>query len=220
MPFKDQLPYADAAPRLSGEPQALLAELGSAASLEEATLIGAGLLGRGIDSPAKLKVFLAEYREKVLAPLELPAICRAYQHAERYQVRELIELDQSLMREPLLIPFAEASRCIGRSQLRRLRPMRDLKLIKHYLAAIETGVAQGWHTTVFGIVLATYGLALRPGLIHFAEQTLRGFVFSSACPLRLTEADRAALLEEAARGIAELAHQAIERHESPRFQLL
>jgi urease accessory protein UreF len=89
-----------------------------------------------------------------------------------------------------------ASCRVGQRQLSKLRPMRDQRLVQRYLAAIEDGRARGWHTLVYGVSLAMFSLPLRQGLQHYAEQTARGFIDSSARSLRLAEADCDALLAE------------------------
>lgn len=69
-------------------------------------------------------------------------------------------------------PFASPSRQIGRRQLARLRPLRDERIVRRYLAAVESGRADGWHTVVYGLTLALYSLPLRQGLLHYAQETL------------------------------------------------
>ncbi len=119
-----------------------------------------------------LQRFLQTYAQRILLPIELPAITRAWTHASRNETRELIALDQELANEPLLTFFATPSREIGRVQLAALRPMRDQRVVQRYLAAIDPGQAQGWHTLVYGLTLFIYSLPLRQGLGHYAEQTM------------------------------------------------
>jgi len=153
---------------LLGEFSALLRRLGSP-SVDHATAHG----------------FLNAYQSSVLAPIELPAIARAFQHAARGQWRELLALDAQLSAEPLLQPFADGSRQIGRLQLERLRPLRDERLTQRYLAAVESGQANGWHTVVYGIMLAIYSWPLRQGLIHYGRETISGLatVSGDAAPI-------------------------------------
>src|SRR5579863_6890093 len=80
---------------------------------------------RPINNLPELRTFLRNYHAKVLQPLELPAIQRAFCHAGRNELRELIALDRELSQESILQSFASASRFVGESQLQRLRPLRD-----------------------------------------------------------------------------------------------
>jgi urease accessory protein UreF len=83
----------------------------------------------------------------------------------------------------------------GRIQLRRLRPLRDQKLVQRYLKAIEACEASGWHTLVYGVTLSIYSLPPRQGLLAYARQTLAGFAHSAARGARLSEAELASALE-------------------------
>ena len=65
--------------------------------------------------------------------------------------------------------------------------MRDQRVVQRYLQAVEGGQANGWHTLVYGLTLAVYSLPLRQGLLGYAHQTTRGFIYSAArmlAPLR------------------------------------
>jgi urease accessory protein UreF len=134
-----------------------------------------------------LEHFLREYQARILFPFELPAILAAQGHTARRELRELVTLDQSLARAPILRDMASASRRIGQSQLRKLRPLRDHRVVQRYLHAVESGQAYGWHTLVYGLTLEVYSLPLRQGLLGYAHQTTRGFIYSAARPLRLSE---------------------------------
>ena len=101
----------------------------------------------------------------------------------------------SLAGEPILSDFAAASRRVGQSQLRKLRPLRDQRVVQRYLHAVESGQAHGWHTLVYGLTLAVYSLPLRQGLLGYAHQTTRGFIYSAARMLRLSEHQCRALFE-------------------------
>jgi urease accessory protein UreF len=127
------------------------------------------------------------YQSQILLPFELPAIQCAHGHAARYELRELVALDRQLAAEPVLRSFAPASRRVGRYQLQKLRPMRDQRLVQRYLRAVEGGRAHGWHILVYGLTLAIYSLPLRQGLLGYAHQTTRGFIYSAARMLRLSE---------------------------------
>jgi len=76
---------------------------------------------------------------------------------------------------------------VGQHQLQKLRPQRDQRLVQRYLFAVETGEAHGWHTLVYGVTLAIYSLPLRQGLLGYAHQAMRGFIYSAARSLRLSE---------------------------------
>ena len=136
-----------------------------------------------------MQAFLEAYRDQVLLPRELPWILRAWRCAERYQLRELVELDQQLAGETWWKELAVASRHVGRSQLRTLKPLRDLRLLQRYRSAVEEGRAQGWHVVVYGLVLSTYSIPIRPGLISYGLQTLGSFVDSAGASLGLTLAE-------------------------------
>ena len=154
-----------------------------------------------------LRCFLRDYQSNILFPLELPAICRAYGHASRYEIRELIELDRQLDREPLLQIFATASQRVGKTQLKRLRPLRDQRLVQRYLHAVQTGEANAWHTVVYGVILSLYSLPLRQCLLSYAQQTTRGFICSAASTLRLTSTDCEELMGEQDSGFPEAVNQ-------------
>ena len=66
--------------------------------------------------------------------------------------------------------------------------------MQRYLAAVQAGEAQAWHTLVFGVVLALYSLPLRQGLTHFAQQTLGGFIDAAGCGFALSPSARNELL--------------------------
>jgi hypothetical protein len=116
--------------------------------------------------------FLQSYSTHLLLPVELPAIAEACGHAMRGELRELVAQDKQLTQQLLTSPFASPSRRTGRIQLARLRPLRGERIVRRYLAAVESGDAAGWHTVVYGMTLALYSLPLRQGLLHYAEETL------------------------------------------------
>src|SRR5262245_58557128 len=102
-----------------------------------------------IRDTASLQKFLEAYAHRLLLPIELRAISRAWTHASRCETRELIALDQELSAEPLLNFLAHPSRQVGQFQLSLLRPMRDQRVVQRYWTAIESQQAQGWHTLVY-----------------------------------------------------------------------
>jgi len=85
----------------------------------------------------------------------------------------LILLDLLLAGEPQLQDFAAPSRRVGQSQLQKLRPLRDQRMVQRYLQAVDGGQANAWHTLVYGLTLAVYSLPLRQGLLGYAHQTTR-----------------------------------------------
>lgn len=178
-------------------------KLGSADDL--ATLGGSAFshLVADIRSPADLRAFLRQYQTQVMFPLEMPAVFEAYRMAASYQGRELVALDRQLRHDPALRPFAEASQRVGRNQLRKLRPLKDLRCVKKFDEAVQRGEASGWHTLVYGIFLSIYSLPLRQGLVHYGNQTLLGFVEAGARHLGLTLGEIQALHEEASAAIPE-----------------
>lgn len=185
--MSDRNPQCDlGAARQPGDLAALAGRLGEAGLLalagEPASLRWSGQ----VRDRASLQVFLEAYRDQVLLPRELPWILRAWRCAERYQLRELVELDQQLAGETWWNELAVASRHVGRSQLRTLKPLRDLRLLQRYRNAVEEGRAQGWHVVVYGLVLCAYSIPLRPGLMSYSVQTLGSFVDSAGAALRLT----------------------------------
>jgi urease accessory protein UreF len=194
-------PAPASADDLAGDLAALIEQLGSPAGTGALGATTALLNCPRVASADSLRAFLAVYRERVLVPLELPAILQAWQHTTRLESRELIALDARLAAEPVLQPLARASRHAGRQQLRRLRPLRDHKLVQRYLAALDAGQAHGWHMLVFGLTLAVYSLAPRQGLLVFAQQTLAGFARGAAGRLKLSEAELASVVDNACAGV-------------------
>src|SRR6266436_2309733 len=186
MAKKMQLALSDAAEWL-GDWHPLAEQLGSADGLVTLGSVSTLLRLKPVHDLPSLRRFLRHYQAHILFPLELPAIQSAHGHATRYEVRELVALDRQLAAEPVLKSFAAASRRVGQSQLKKLRPLSDHRLVQRYLRAVETGQAHGWHTLVYGLTLAIYSLPLRQGLLGYAHQTTRGFIYSAARPLRLTE---------------------------------
>jgi urease accessory protein UreF len=192
---KDKISLRGAA-ELQGDVSALAEALG-AAELQELARIGAPVELQHVRNLAELRGFLQKYISHVLVRSELRTIYRAYQHATRGQVRELIALDTYLHGRTPLRGSGKASQFVGRAQLKKLRALRDQRLVQRYLKAVEQGEAEGWHTVVFGLVLALFSLPLRQGLLHYATQTLNGFI-QSAKHLDLRQSDCAALFSDIA----------------------
>ena len=179
-----------------GDWHPLVEQLGSTDGLVTLSEVSAVLRASPVQDLPSLRRFVQDYQTLILLPIELPAIQRAFDHVCRHEVRELIGFDQSLAIEPALKPFAQASRRIGQCELRKLQPLRDERIVKRYLQAVEQGAAHAWHTLVYGLTLALYSMPLRQGLLGYGYQTTRGFIYSAARPLQLSENDCRQLLEE------------------------
>lgn len=179
-------------PAFDGENEAVdmrhLAErLGSADELTTLSPTACSHQLTKIHSLPALRDFLVKYRDEALGPQEFRHIYQAYDFASKNHIRELLALDKELANNSGLKDFQLASRHVGKRQLNRLRPMKDLKLVQRYCEAVNEGKASGWHTLVYGVVLATYSLPLRQGLLHYGRQTLGGFVHSASRTLEMRD---------------------------------
>jgi urease accessory protein UreF len=190
-----QLALTDAAEWL-GDWHPLAEQLGSADGLAALGSMSALLRLPVVQDLRSLKKFLRRYQARLLTRLEWPAIQAAHSHVGRNELRELIALDAELGREPMLHAFAGASWRVGQAQLQKLRPLRDQRMVQRYLQAVDAGLAQGWHTLVYGLTLEVYSLPLRQGLLGYAHQTTRGFIYSAARTLRLSERECRGLFDE------------------------
>lgn len=190
-----QLALNDASEWL-GDWHPLAEQLGSASGLVTLASVSEQLRLDPVHDVGSLRRFLASYQSHILLPVEWPAIQQAHGHACRNELRELVALDQKLAREAALGIFVDPSRRVGQAQLQKLRPLRDQRFVQRFLAAVEDGQAHGWHTLVYGLTLALYSLPLRQGLLGYAHQTSRGFIYSAAPMLQLSEKDCRALFEE------------------------
>jgi urease accessory protein UreF len=195
MAKQPQVALVDAAEWL-GDWHPLAEQLGSTDGLVTLGSVSALLRLNPVHDVRSLKDFLRTYLGRILLPLELPAIQAAYEHAGRHEVRELVALDQQLASEQLLQDFSGPSRRVGQSQLHKLRPLRDDRVVQRYLQAVESGHAHGWHTLVYGLTLWLYSLPLRQGLLGYAQQTTRGFIYSAARSLKLSERQCRRLFDE------------------------
>ena len=175
----------------------LAAQLGSADGLVALATLTAALNLPPIADLSSLRQFICSYHKQVLHPIELPAILRAFNHTAAFELRELVAFDQELAQCPKLKPLAEASRRVGRAHLESLRPLRDDRFVRRYLAAADEGCANTWHTLVYGLTLSVYSLPLRQGLVSFAAQTTRSFIQLGAAGMNYSEADCRALFDEA-----------------------
>jgi len=165
---------------------------------------------------ASLRQLLELYRCEVLIPLELPALQRAHGHASQYETRELIALDRELAEAAPLQRFAEASRAVGRAQLRRLLSLRDQRLVRRYWRAIERGEAHGWSPVVYGVVLALFSLPLRQGLLHYSQQILGGFFHAGAARLALPRPEIVPVWDELLAALPETVERALLERGPPR----
>jgi urease accessory protein UreF len=165
--------------------RALEEQLGSP---DEATAINSAAFAStltNIRTAEQLRDFLTQFQNKTIAQDELPTILRAYNHARRNEVREIIELDRSLKESFPNEALANASERVGRNQLRKMRGLKTERVVTRYWDAVYKKEAHGWHTVVFGVVLAVYSIPLRQGLNHYGNQTIRGFLEAGAAALRL-----------------------------------
>ncbi len=200
MSIRTQVALREAAEWL-GDWHPLADQLGSADGLATLGSVSARLRLPPVASLDSLAGFLQEYHQRVLLPLELPAIQSAQEHALRGELRELVALDQEMAGEPVLQSIAEASRRVGCAQLQKLRPLRDERTVQRYLQAVEDGRAHGWHTLVYGLTLAIYSLPLRQGLLGYAHQSTRSFIYSGAHLLKLSEGQCRALFDRSCAGL-------------------
>lgn len=189
-----QIALSDATEWL-GDWHPLAEQLGSANGLVTLSSLSRELgLPPVCDLPG-LENFLIQHQQQVLVPFELPAIQAAYTHASLNELREMVAMDQQMGQESHLKLYAAPSRRIGQAQIRKLKPLRDQRIVQRYLQAVETGAANGWHTVVYGLTLFVYSLPLRQGLLGYAYEITRGFIYSAAKTLRLSERDCRALFD-------------------------
>jgi urease accessory protein UreF len=190
-----QLALRDAVEWL-GDWHPLAEQLGAADGLVTMGAVTAMLSLPAVHNLGSFREFMRGYRERVLIPFELPSILAAHGHAAANELRELVALDERLAAEPVLQLFAEPSRRVGRHQLRKLRPLRDQRFVRRFLEAMEAEKAQAWHMLVYGVTLWVYSLPLRQGLLGYAHQTTRGFIYAAAGMLRWSEHTCRTLFDE------------------------
>jgi urease accessory protein UreF len=195
MAKRKQLALRDAAEWL-GDWHPLAEQLGSADGLVTLGAVSSLLQITPVYDLKSLRRFLQEYQSRILLAHELPAIQSAHKHAEHNELRELIAFDRQLEAEPALREFADASRRVGQAQLQKLRPLRDQRFVQRYLQAVDSGQANAWHVLVYGMTLAIYSLPVRQGLLGYAHQTTRGFIYSAAHTLELSEHTCRALFDD------------------------
>lgn len=165
-------------------------------------LAASGLDGAPLPATvAELEAWLNSYRSGWLVSREWPVVVAAWNHAQRGEARELVALDQAWGRELRGHPWAEASLRVGRRQLNRLGPLRDVRVVQRLLAAVAAGEAAGWHPVVYGLMLSTFSLPLRQGLMHYAVQTLTGLTDRIPVSAQLPEARRREVVEGVTQGL-------------------
>jgi urease accessory protein UreF len=194
--WKQLQPVPDESAEWLGDWHPLVEQLGSTDGLVALSEVSACLQISPVQDLPSLRRFLRDYQKQVLLPIELPAIQRAFDYTCRREIRELVGFDRQMSEEPALKPFAEASRRVGQCELRKLRPLRDERIVRRYLEAVEQGEANAWHTLVYGLTLALYSMPLRQGLLGYGFQTTRGFIHSAARSLKLSERNCRGLLAE------------------------
>lgn len=173
-----------------------------------------------VQDAATLRLFLSHYRDHVLEAVELPAILQAHQFAQQGYARDLIALDQQIEGVFIEKDLSSASQRVGRSKLKRLRPLRDQRVVMRYLQAVEENKAHGWHVLVYGLALQQFSLPLRQGLISYARQSLAGFVHSAAKSLPITEDDCRDIFEEAVLGIEDRLNAMINARQPKLIQMV
>jgi urease accessory protein UreF len=198
--------------------RALEEQLGSP---EEATAIGAEAFAAtliNIRTPDQFREFLAHLQSQTIALEDLPTILRAYNHARRNEVREIIALDRSLKETFANEALANASERVGRNQLRKMRGLKTERVVTRYWDAVHNKEANGWHTVVFGVVLAVYSIPLRQGLNHYGQQTIRGFLEAGAASLKLRAPEVNALESTLLGGMPAIVERALESESGNQFR--
>lgn len=203
----------DGSPLLSGDARVLMDALVGSGDAPELPVLAAGAGWGQVRDAVTLKEFLVGYCECELPDFELAVIIRAWELASRSAWRELLELDvevggQMRARVDAGVPgLVAASRRVGRSQLRRLLPLKDSRLVQRYGEAVESGRAAGWHTVVYGLFLGVFSIPLRSGMQHYGVQAVRGFLAGGASRLGISAVELAAIDQS----VVELIPRSIER---------
>ena len=189
---------ASSTPQLSllGEHHPLVQQLGSAEGVHELARVSHLLRGTPVTDSASLRSFLYAYQSRILLPIELHVIHQAFLHAVGLRTQELIDLDRYVGSLETMQPFLQSSRRVGQNELRRLRPLRDVRVLQRYLAAVDAGHAEGWHTVVFGLTLAVYSVPLRHGLLGYAQQVMRGFIHMAGTRFPISASEIEDLMED------------------------
>jgi urease accessory protein UreF len=198
--------------------RALEEQLGSP---DEATAIGSEAFASAllnVRTPEQFRDFLTQFQAKTMAQEELPTILRAYNHARRNEAREIVALDRSLENTFPNEALANASERVGRNQLRKMRGLKTERVVTRYWEAVYKKEAFGWHTVVFGVVLAVYSIPLRQGLNHYGQQTIRGFLEAGAASLRLRAPEVSALESSLLGGLPAIVERALAGESGNQFR--
>jgi len=198
--------------------RALEEQLGSP---DEATAINSAAFAASlinIRTPDQFRQFLTNFQAKTLANDELPTILRAYNHARQNEVREIVALDRSLKDRFPNEALANASERVGRNQLRKMRGLKTERVVTRYWDAVYNKEAHGWHTVVFGVVLAVYSIPLRQGLNHYGQQTIRGFLEAGAASLCLRAPEVNELESTLLAGMPQLVERALASENGNQFR--
>lgn len=170
--IKPQLDVARAeAIRWLGDWHPLVRQIAAGEGVAHAPTAGSPHAAPALVSVGALHAFLLNYKVTVLLPFELPVVKQACEHTIRNEIKELLELDRHLSKQPWFEAFKQDSRTAGRLHLERLKPLRDHRGVRRYLTAVEAGKAAGWHLLVAGVALGLYSLPLRQGLMDYALHT-------------------------------------------------
>ena len=125
-----------------GDLHPLVEQLGSTHGLVSLGEVSELLQISPVHDSGSLRHFLRDYHREILLQLEWPAIRRAFDHACRHELRELVDFDRQYGDVAVLKPFAEASRRVGQCELQKLRPLRDERLVRRYLEAVGRSEAE------------------------------------------------------------------------------
>ena len=89
-------------------------------------------------------------------------------------------------------------------------------VVQRYLRAVESGMAHGWHTLVYGATLSVYSLPVLQGLVSYERQTLLGFIHAVARCLRLSETDCANLIDQLTPTLPRISEPILGEEQDPR----
>lgn len=218
--FDDAAKLSGEAAEILGDPNPLLDQVSTPEGFLALSKAASAWQLPKVQDAASLRVFLTHYREHILETIELPAILQAHQFAQKGFARDLIALDKQIEGIFIEKDLSAASRRVGRSKLKRLRPLRDQRVVMRYLQAVEDNTAHGWHVLVYGLALQQFSLPLRQGLISYARQSLAGFVHSAAKSLPITEEDCQNIFAEAVEGLEDRLNAMITAQQPKLIQLV
>jgi urease accessory protein UreF len=98
--------------------------------------------------------------------------------------------------------------------------MKDHRTVWRYCDAIRTKKAFGWHTVVYGVVLAAFSIPIRQGIVNYCEQLINGFADSAAARLDLGAEDLALVKLETIAEMSLFIDQAVTRNNGPGLRVL